>query len=266
MRLGSTFLVVVLFLLGCETRRGSLRSSPPPGPQCTVAMPAASYTDVTCRGALSRELLWHAALVKAAETGPDHGALTFEVLETNEAQGWRIVRAKFPTATEPAGPYSVERLLTPQQLEAGRLRATTRLCQRAVITNDTDPQTRASCLQFLSTQQQLAQSERHHSEQLAVQRVQAEAQAQQAAAASAAMAPPPPQASVSVWGSGSSGSTSMSGGVRATGAPAPECRLGSDGINTCGYNCRLGSNGRFYCASVPNGQCSLNSNGTWSCP
>jgi hypothetical protein len=45
-----------------------------------------------------------------------------------------------------------------------------------------------------------------------------------------------------------------------------ECRLNSDGSNTCGYNCRLGSNGHHYCSSMPSGYCALNSNGTWSCP
>jgi hypothetical protein len=54
-------------------------------------------------------------------------------------------------------------------------------------------------------------------------------------------------------------------GIITTG-PAPECRRGSDGRNTCGYNCRLGSDGHFYCASVANGQCALNSDGSWSCP
>jgi hypothetical protein len=48
--------------------------------------------------------------------------------------------------------------------------------------------------------------------------------------------------------------------------PQPECRMGSDGRNTCGYNCQLGSNGHFYCSSVANGRCALNSDGTWSCP
>jgi hypothetical protein len=44
-----------------------------------------------------------------------------------------------------------------------------------------------------------------------------------------------------------------------------ECKLGSDGSQTCGYNCRFGSNGRWYCASTPNGRCAMNSNGTFSC-
>ena len=53
-------------------------------------------------------------------------------------------------------------------------------------------------------------------------------------------------------------------GVMAT--QPTECRMGSDGMNTCGYNCKLGSNRHFYCASVPGGRCAFNSDGTWSCP
>jgi hypothetical protein len=49
-------------------------------------------------------------------------------------------------------------------------------------------------------------------------------------------------------------------------APPTQCMLGSDGYNTCGYNCRLGSNGHAYCSSVANGHCALNSDGTFSCP
>jgi hypothetical protein len=48
---------------------------------------------------------------------------------------------------------------------------------------------------------------------------------------------------------------------------APECRMGSHGQNVCGYNCRMGSNGRFfYCASRPDGRCAMNSDGTFTCP
>ncbi|MFZ5446355.1 MAG: hypothetical protein ACOZQL_40585 [Myxococcota bacterium] len=49
-------------------------------------------------------------------------------------------------------------------------------------------------------------------------------------------------------------------------APPPECRMGTDGRQTCGYNCRMGTNGRMYCASRPDGQCAMNTNGTFSCP
>lgn len=51
------------------------------------------------------------------------------------------------------------------------------------------------------------------------------------------------------------------------GAPAnPECKMGSNGQQTCGYNCKLGSAGSWYCASTPEGKCALNANGTWTCP
>ncbi|MDX2010469.1 MAG: hypothetical protein SFW67_09780 [Myxococcaceae bacterium] len=232
-------LVLVIALGACSSSR-VIRSSPPaapPAPRCNVVTPATKVTDVTCQGPFSREQLWSAALRQAAETGPEHGALSFSVVETNESQGWRALRAKFPAAGEASGPYSVELLVPPAQLETLRLRATTRSCQLAVITDGTDPQVKATCLQFLSTQQQLVQSERHHAEQLAVQRAQAEAQREQAAAMQ-----------------------------RAVESRKPECRMGTDGVNECGYNCRMGTNGRMYCASVPNGECAFNSNGTYTCP
>jgi tetratricopeptide (TPR) repeat protein len=47
---------------------------------------------------------------------------------------------------------------------------------------------------------------------------------------------------------------------------APECRIGADGVQVCGYNCRMGTSGKFYCASTPLGQCAMSSNGTWTCP
>ena len=49
-------------------------------------------------------------------------------------------------------------------------------------------------------------------------------------------------------------------------APPTECRMGSDGMNVCGYNCRLGANGHMYCSGIPNGQCALNSDGSFTCP
>ena len=48
--------------------------------------------------------------------------------------------------------------------------------------------------------------------------------------------------------------------------PVPERRLNSDGTHATGYNCRLGSNGRWYCSSRPDGDCRMNSNGTFTCP
>jgi hypothetical protein len=47
---------------------------------------------------------------------------------------------------------------------------------------------------------------------------------------------------------------------------APECKMGSRGNQTCGYNCKLGSDGDWYCASRPDGQCALNATGSWTCP
>lgn len=50
------------------------------------------------------------------------------------------------------------------------------------------------------------------------------------------------------------------------GGPSPECRHGSDGMATCGFNCRLGSGGSWFCATRPDGRCAMNSDGTWTCP
>jgi len=59
-------------------------------------------------------------------------------------------------------------------------------------------------------------------------------------------------------------------GVQPPGPPhapgSPECKLGSNGQQTCGYNCQLGSGGSWFCASTPAGKCALNANGTWTCP
>jgi hypothetical protein len=50
-----------------------------------------------------------------------------------------------------------------------------------------------------------------------------------------------------------------------SGSKEPECKMGSDGRQTCGYNCKLSSNGHWYCASRPDGKCALNSDGTYTC-
>jgi hypothetical protein len=172
-------LAVVVFV-GCQpaARRVVRGSSAPVVPVCSVTMPAPRVTDVTCTGNLSRDVLWRAALIKAAETGPDHGSFSFDVPETNEAGGWRALRARFMTAQDPAGSYTIDALLSPAQLEAARVRATTRACQRAVIIEGSDPATKASCLQFLTAQQQIAQSERHHAEQVTVSKQSVEVQRQ----------------------------------------------------------------------------------------
>jgi hypothetical protein len=44
-----------------------------------------------------------------------------------------------------------------------------------------------------------------------------------------------------------------------------ECRLNSDGSKTCGYNCRMGSRGRFACARTPDGVCSMGADGRVYC-
>jgi hypothetical protein len=54
------------------------------------------------------------------------------------------------------------------------------------------------------------------------------------------------------------------GGANAGGVP-PECKSGNDGIKVCGYNCKAGTNGRMYCATRPEGQCTQNSDGTFTC-
>lgn len=55
------------------------------------------------------------------------------------------------------------------------------------------------------------------------------------------------------------------GGANAGGAP-PECRTGTDGVKVCGYNCKKGTNGRYFCAAMPDGECTPNPNGTYTCP
>ena len=55
------------------------------------------------------------------------------------------------------------------------------------------------------------------------------------------------------------------GGANAGGRP-PECRTGTDGVKVCGYNCKKGTNGRYFCAAMPEGECTPNANGTYTCP
>lgn len=178
------FLVVAVFVfVGCQpaTRRIVRSSGPAPAPSCAVTLTALRITDVTCQGPFSRDELWRAALMKAAESGPEQASLSFDVIDTNEAAGWRALRAKFAAPNEPAGSNAIEVMLSPGQLEVARTRAMTKQCQRTVIV-ETDPASKASCMQFLAAQQQLSQTERHHAEQLGVQRESVEAQRQTAAA------------------------------------------------------------------------------------
>lgn len=65
---------------------------------------------------------------------------------------------------------------------------------------------------------------------------------------------------------GSVSCSRLASGGPAAALPPPECRMGSDGRNVCGYNCRLGSRGFVYCASHPDYHCRLNADGTFTCP
>lgn len=48
-------------------------------------------------------------------------------------------------------------------------------------------------------------------------------------------------------------------------AQAPECRMGSNGRQACGFNCRMGSDGVTACADTPDGVCAMGSNGRITC-
>jgi hypothetical protein len=48
-------------------------------------------------------------------------------------------------------------------------------------------------------------------------------------------------------------------------APDAECRMGADGRVVCGYACRMGSDGVVACADTPNGQCAMGSDGHVVC-
>ncbi len=176
--------VAALSLFACQPRARRVVHGPstPKVPTCTVTIPALRVTDVTCQGDFSRDELWSVSLNRAAETGPDHASFSFEVTETNENKGWRALRARFAGPQEPMAQYVIDRLLTPDQLDAARTRATKAACQRAVIEQTTDAATRASCLQFLTAQQEIAQKERHHAAEVGVQRQAVEVQRQQAVA------------------------------------------------------------------------------------
>ena len=49
------------------------------------------------------------------------------------------------------------------------------------------------------------------------------------------------------------------------GAPPPECKMGSDGQQACGYGCMMGSDGRVACADTPDGTCAMGSDGRVTC-
>jgi Prokaryotic membrane lipoprotein lipid attachment site len=54
-------------------------------------------------------------------------------------------------------------------------------------------------------------------------------------------------------------------GAKAPNSGQSECHLNSDGSQTCGYNCKLGSDGHFGCAQTPSGACALGSDGHVTC-
>lgn len=183
-RLRLLLALALVVLVGCQpkTRRIVHGPSLPKVPVCSVTLPAVRITDVTCQGDFTRDELWAVALNRAAETGPDHASFSFAVLDTNDSKGWRALRARFAGPQEPTAEHVIDRLLTPEQLDAARTRVTRAACQRAVIEQTTDAATRASCLQFLTAQQELAQKERHHAADLGVQQQAVAVQRQQAAA------------------------------------------------------------------------------------
>src|SRR5690242_19533667 len=41
----------------------------------------------------------------------------------------------------------------------------------------------------------------------------------------------------------------------------PECRMGSDGRQACGYHCKMGSDGVMACADTPDGVCKMGADG-----
>ncbi len=48
-------------------------------------------------------------------------------------------------------------------------------------------------------------------------------------------------------------------------AQPPECHMGADGRQACGYNCRMGADGIEACADTPNGTCAMGTNGHMTC-
>lgn len=90
-------------------------------------------------------------------------------------------------------------------------------------------------------------------------------------------APPPSGDTMSVTMPGMSMTVTTPPGTMAppppgTLAPGPapaavgaQCRRGSDGIEACGYDCRISSRGQAFCAATPDGACHLNSDGSFSC-
>ena len=45
----------------------------------------------------------------------------------------------------------------------------------------------------------------------------------------------------------------------------PQCLMSSNGMQACGYNCRLGADGLAACANTPDGVCAMGSDGRVTC-
>jgi TPR repeat protein len=53
--------------------------------------------------------------------------------------------------------------------------------------------------------------------------------------------------------------------AKARTAERPECKMGSDGIHVCGYDCKMGADRHVACADTPNGRCAMSTDGSISC-
>src|SRR5207248_6330773 len=45
----------------------------------------------------------------------------------------------------------------------------------------------------------------------------------------------------------------------------PECKMGSNGRQACGFNCRIGADGVAACADAPDGNCTAGADGHVTC-
>ena len=52
---------------------------------------------------------------------------------------------------------------------------------------------------------------------------------------------------------------------RAREDPEPECRMGTDGRQACGFNCKMGTDGVMACADTPDGKCAMSTDGSVTC-
>jgi hypothetical protein len=45
----------------------------------------------------------------------------------------------------------------------------------------------------------------------------------------------------------------------------PQCRMGTDGVQACGYRCMMGTDGHMACANSPEGVCAMGNDGHATC-